>query len=60
MYNSKYSRPFKTGHVYRFIHVSGYFSRGAALNRDIYDHGIRGENVIGKSIGDEKKKENPI
>ena len=47
------------GHVYRFIHVSGYFSRGAALNRDIYDHGIRGKNATGKSIR-LKKKENPI
>ena len=47
------------GHVYRFIHVSGYFSRGAALNRDIYDHGIRGKNATGKSIK-EKRKSNLI
>ena len=41
--------PFKTGHVYRFIHVSGYFSRGAALNRDIYDHRFRGKTPQGKT-----------
>ena len=46
--------PFKTGHVYRFIHVSGYFSRGAALNRDIYDHRFRGENTTGKNIRDKR------
>jgi hypothetical protein len=48
--------PFKMGHVYLFIHVSGYFSRGAALNRDICDHGFRGKTPQGKAYDSRKKK----